>query len=136
MVEELRKKSWEDLHRLWYKCVKEKNRIGTATWGRKRSKIGFGDFESDERKKEVVKTMNGIKHVLTERYYAWEDAVELAKEDPEINLAGKGGSVYTPREYLEDEVFEDEPVEQKAIDPAAIPAEAVPGKGAEQSSKP
>ena len=53
--------------------------------------------------------MQGIKHVLTERWYAWEDAVELAKADPEVNMSGEG-SAYTPKDYLESD------------DPAAISA--------------
>lgn len=85
--------------------------------------------------------MSSIKHVLTERYYAWEDAVELAKKDPEINMSGDG-AVYTPREYLEDadeaeymtESAAEETSEQKVVDTAAIPGEAAPGKGAEQSA--
>lgn len=51
--------------------------------------------------------MKGIRHVLTERYYLWEDAVQLATKDPEINLSGLG-QVYTPEEFLveEDQVEE------------------------------
>ena len=30
--------------------------------------------------------MRAIKHVLTERWYAWEDARKLAKRDPGVNL--------------------------------------------------
>jgi large subunit ribosomal protein L47 len=50
--------------------------------------------------------MRGIKHVLTERLYAWEDAVELAKTDPEIDLSGEG-QVYTPGAFVEEESAED-----------------------------
>lgn len=39
---------------------------------------------------QVRKTQNGIKHVLTERFYAWEDAVKLAEKDPEIVFTEKG----------------------------------------------
>jgi large subunit ribosomal protein L47 len=45
--------------------------------------------------------------VLTERYYVWEDATKLAKEDPEINLSGEG-QIYTPKEFL----VEEDPVEE------------------------
>jgi len=45
--------------------------------------------------------MRGIKHVLTERQYAWEDAVKLAESDPEINVSGEGPA-FTPSEYLEE----------------------------------
>jgi hypothetical protein len=52
--------------------------------------------------------MRNIRHVLTERYYAWEDARKLAESDPEINLAGggKNGPVFTPSEYFEEEVVD------------------------------
>lgn len=55
--------------------------------------------------------MKSIRHVLTERYYLWEDAVKLAKEDPEINLSGTG-QVYTPQEFL----MEDDHVEEISQD--------------------
>lgn len=44
--------------------------------------------------------MRGIKHVLTERQYAWEDAVKLAEEDPEIDMSGEG-PLFTPSDYME-----------------------------------
>lgn len=48
--------------------------------------------------------MRAIKHSLTERFYTWEDAVDVAMSDPEINLhAGEGEQVYTPSAY-EDEL--------------------------------
>ena len=53
MVEELRSKSWDDLHKLWWVCVKERNRIATASFERKRSDLGFGDAEASARDNEV-----------------------------------------------------------------------------------
>jgi len=100
-VEELRHKSWDDLHRLWWVCVKERNRIATTVWERNKSHMGFGETESKNRDHQVRRTMRAIKHALTERFYAWEDAVELAKEDPEVNLAGDGPA-FTPSDYLEE----------------------------------
>lgn len=66
--------------------------------------------------------MKSIRHVLTERYYLWEDAVALAKEDPEINLSGIG-QVYTPQEFLveEDEVEEVTQEEFEKIKAGEIP---------------
>jgi large subunit ribosomal protein L47 len=46
--------------------------------------------------------MSRIKHVLTERFYVWEDAMDLAQTDPEIDLSGNG-PVFRPAAYLEDE---------------------------------
>lgn len=53
MVEELRHKSFDDLHRLWWVCVKERNRIATATWERNKSELGFGDAEAKARDFQV-----------------------------------------------------------------------------------
>ncbi|KAK0714637.1 mitochondrial 39-S ribosomal protein L47 (MRP-L47)-domain-containing protein [Lasiosphaeris hirsuta] len=110
-AEELRHKSWEDLHKLWWVCVKEQNRIATAKWERDNRQLGYGGAEAETRRKTVLATQKAIKHVLTERFYAWEDAVELAKSDPEINLSGDGPA-FTPQEYLEEVPGEGAPVEE------------------------
>jgi large subunit ribosomal protein L47 len=52
-VEELRGKSWEDLHALWWVCAKERNRIATESYERKRIDAGYGDFESTFRDRTV-----------------------------------------------------------------------------------
>jgi large subunit ribosomal protein L47 len=75
--------------------------------------------------------MQGIKHVLTERQYAWEDAVKLAETDPEIDLSSQG-PVFTPKEYLEE--AEDVPGESETAESTndsteplkAVPSETTP----------
>ncbi|KAL6698282.1 mitochondrial 39-S ribosomal protein L47 (MRP-L47) domain-containing protein [Trichoderma pleuroticola] len=111
-VEELRRKSWEDLHALWWKCCKERNMLATARAELLRGKLGFGEREIDSRDEEVTKTMRAIRHALTERFYTWQDAVEVAKSDPEINLEGGEGQVYTPSAY--EEGYDDVPVAEEA----------------------
>jgi large subunit ribosomal protein L47 len=58
---------------------------------------------------QVRLTQRAIKQVLTERYYSWRDAEDIAKEDPEINLSGEGPT-YIPSDFVED-VMEEEQFE-------------------------
>lgn len=52
-VQELREKSWDDLHKLWWVCVKERNRIATSNLERERLKAGYGEYEASERDRVV-----------------------------------------------------------------------------------
>ncbi|KAI3402137.1 hypothetical protein diail_66 [Diaporthe ilicicola] len=144
-VEELRRKSWEDLHSLWWVCVKERNRIATANWERSKGKYGYGDNESKLRETEVRKTQAAIKHALTERFYAWEDARKLAQTDNDVNLSGEGPA-YTPglsssefEDTAQEETFTEQRVagersegtqenrpSEGAVDPSTIPDSAKP----------
>ncbi|OTA97298.1 hypothetical protein M434DRAFT_392013 [Hypoxylon sp. CO27-5] len=131
-VEELRHKSWEDLHKLWWVCIKEQNRIATARKEKARLKLRSGDEETTERLLEVRKTMKSIKHALTERFYLWEDARKLAQTDPEVDL-GNTNRPYTPSSYLEEEIQNAESIEgqqegtenlsaAEKVDPSTLPA--------------
>ncbi len=46
--------------------------------------------------------MRAIKHALTERYYTWQDAVDVARSDPEIDFESRDGQVYKPSAYEDD----------------------------------
>jgi len=62
--------------------------------------------------------MQAIKHALTERFYAWEDAVDVAKEDPEIQWEGaEDGQMFVPSAY-EDEYATEQPWDKPAADPS------------------
>ncbi|KAF3183225.1 54S ribosomal protein L4 mitochondrial [Orbilia oligospora] len=89
-VEELRHKSWDDLHKLWWACVKERNILATQQLERERVKPGYGESEAYTRNRLVRDTQRAIKHALTERYYAWQEALKVAESDSDIDLSGKG----------------------------------------------
>ncbi|CAZ85308.1 unnamed protein product [Tuber melanosporum] len=87
---ELRRKSWEDLQKLWWVCVKERNIMETQKIERQRLQPGYGEFESNTRYGQIRVTQRAIKHVLTERYYVWQEAQKIAATDPDIDLSDKG----------------------------------------------
>jgi large subunit ribosomal protein L47 len=63
-VKELRRKSYDDLHKLWYILYKERNMLLTETNLARRH--GYEMVQPD-RKSKVQKSMGAIKHVLGER---------------------------------------------------------------------
>ncbi|KFY07607.1 hypothetical protein V492_06988 [Pseudogymnoascus sp. VKM F-4246] len=130
-AEELRQKSWEDLHSLWWVCCKERNRIATETHERERLEAGYGDYEAKMRDTAVRKTQRAIKQVLTERYYSWEDARKLAASDPEVDLSGEGPA-HTPSL----DAFELEDLTPEQLEAEAAEAAAVEGSGKDQPVKP
>jgi hypothetical protein len=69
--------------------------------------------------------MRAIKHTLTERQYAWEDARKLASADPSITVEGDR-LVYDEEldEYEEEEEVETDAFERDSRD-AGTPEEKV-----------
>ncbi|KXS99598.1 hypothetical protein AC578_2228 [Pseudocercospora eumusae] len=122
-IEELRVKDWDDLHRLWWTCLKERNRLLTYANERKRVGNMYGPYESRERDNTIKRTMKNIKYVLTERWYSWENARVAAMQDPEINMYADldaGEAAYLPSK----DSFEPEP--QASADAEAQPEMSPP----------
>merc|ERR1712194_465942 len=63
-AKELRRKSYDDLHKLWYVLYKEKNML--LTEGNLARRHGYELVQPDRRKK-VGKSMGAVKHVMGER---------------------------------------------------------------------
>ncbi|KAL4366711.1 hypothetical protein GQ457_05G034230 [Hibiscus cannabinus] len=80
---ELRLKSWDDLHKLWYVLLKEKNMLMTQ---RQMLHAQNLRFPNPERVPKVRKSMCRIKQVLTER--AIEDP------DPRRSLETLSASIF------------------------------------------
>ncbi|CAK4033655.1 54S ribosomal L4, mitochondrial [Lecanosticta acicola] len=98
---ELRKKDWDDLHRLWWVCLKEANRLQTQKAERNRLGEMYGDYENDARMKATKTTMDKIRTVLLERWYAWENARSEAMLDEEVNMYAEldnNEQAYFPKE--------------------------------------
>ncbi|QIX00933.1 hypothetical protein AMS68_006450 [Peltaster fructicola] len=117
-VAELRKKDFDDLWRLYWTCIREVNRINTYEMERSRLKIHFGEHEARLRLEEAQKTQKAIKHALTERWYQFESARELAMGDPEINLYANhenGEPAYLPSQGDVFESIEDASARKEAV---------------------
>ncbi|KAL5704487.1 hypothetical protein ACHQM5_022912 [Ranunculus cassubicifolius] len=79
---ELRLKSWDDLQKLWYVLLKEKNMLMTQ---RQMLHAQNLRFPNPERIPKVRKSMCRIKHVLTERAIEEADARRSAEMKKMIN---------------------------------------------------
>lgn len=74
-IQELRERSWEDLHGLWHVCVRERNRIATSDFERERIQAGYGGFESQERDRVV--SFSPAVYAVTFIYMSWNAAWRL-----------------------------------------------------------
>lgn len=98
-VQDLRRKSFEDLHALWYVCLKEMNKIG-------REKVIYEDVGSAkiqqcmEFEDKLKNSMLAIRQVLTER----ESALSNAKA--EFGVIGEAYLNEFKQEYLQSENVE------------------------------
>ncbi|KAL1933576.1 hypothetical protein VTP01DRAFT_7666 [Rhizomucor pusillus] len=71
-AKELRQKSFEDLHKLWYVLLKERNVLATQRGEARRQQLSTDVFDNSDRMKKVRKSMARIKLVLNERQREYE----------------------------------------------------------------
>ncbi|KAI5952090.1 MRPL4 [Candida theae] len=77
---ELRRKSFDDLHTLWYLTLKERNVLAREV--RLGESLGMGDFRQfNMLDNKLIKTQKRIKQVLLERHIAFE----RAQASPDVN---------------------------------------------------
>ncbi|KAJ1303530.1 hypothetical protein OPQ81_011715 [Rhizoctonia solani] len=81
LASELRRKSFKDLHTLWYVLARERNLLATQAAEARRSQIESRLTTNIlQRDLRCRKSMARIKQVLNERRLAYDDAVKLFKE--------------------------------------------------------
>ena len=61
---EAQRQDGNDLHSLWWTCVKERNRLATEKLERARVNAGYGDYENQHRDEAVQKTMKAIQDLM------------------------------------------------------------------------
>lgn len=75
----------------------------------------------------MKRTQVGIRHVLLERWYAFEDARKLARHDPTVDLTGEDIAYDKYRLRKEGEVPKESPHSQQRADPDMIEIPPRPG---------
>ncbi|KAJ7600711.1 mitochondrial 39-S ribosomal protein L47 (MRP-L47)-domain-containing protein [Mycena floridula] len=81
---ELRLKSFQDLHTLWYVLLRERNLLATQRIEAGRASVA--DALSPEDNHLVMKSMERLKAVLNERRLAYEGAVKLAEAEQLVQV--------------------------------------------------
>ncbi|KLO05541.1 MRP-L47-domain-containing protein [Schizopora paradoxa] len=87
---ELRRKSFKDLHTLWYIVLRERNLLASQRAEAKRLEINVTMLSAAKRDYMCRKTMARIKQVLNERRIAYERAVAIRQE--EFSTEGEEGA--------------------------------------------
>ncbi|KIX93583.1 uncharacterized protein Z520_10761 [Fonsecaea multimorphosa CBS 102226] len=98
---ELSAKSFEDLHKLYWVCVKEQNRTLTREKERQRLRAGYGEVESEERVAVVRETMTLIREVLVDRQLSYNQARILVGQKEVAEILDETRSVLEDDNQLE-----------------------------------
>lgn len=101
-IPELRRKSFNDLHSLWYNCLKERNVLA-----REQHLLNTENEQPDSPymrlSDEIRETMWRIRHVLSERHHAYDRSQELLPQyKAQILEEFKENYLTAPKEEEED----------------------------------
>ncbi|KAI0927249.1 hypothetical protein AcV5_007836 [Taiwanofungus camphoratus] len=86
---ELRRKSFKDLHTLWYVLLRERNLLATQNEEARRLQIRRGMLLADKKALRCRKSMARIKYVINERRLAYEGAMKIIAGRRETELAAR-----------------------------------------------
>ncbi|CCM03529.1 uncharacterized protein FIBRA_05663 [Fibroporia radiculosa] len=86
---ELRRKSFKDLHTLWYVLMRERNLLVTQNEEARRHKIPLEMLATQNKLLRCRKSMARIKYVINERRLAYEKATQAYNKQREADLAGE-----------------------------------------------
>ncbi|PSR74792.1 hypothetical protein PHLCEN_2v9506 [Hermanssonia centrifuga] len=127
---ELRRKSFKDLHTLWYVLLRERNLLATQKAEIRR--LGGSHMRTPITPKlfRVRKSMARIKYVVNERRLAYEGAVKIFTDNREAGLAEKREKKEAYRQLLADKADKEAKVKAKAEAEARREAGTEEGKAA------
>ena len=81
-IQELRRKSFEDLHALWYVCLRERNILLRESQIYKTWNADFSDQDKfRQTPDEIHNTMWRIRHVLSERDHSYRNGLKEFREN-------------------------------------------------------
>ncbi|KAH9950576.1 MRP-L47-domain-containing protein [Amylocystis lapponica] len=83
---ELRRKSFKDLHTLWYVLLRERNLLASQIEEGRRLGVVREAMRADVKSAKCRKSMARIKYVINERRLAYEGAVKILSEQREKEM--------------------------------------------------
>jgi large subunit ribosomal protein L47 len=108
---ELRRKSFRDLHTLWYVLVRERNLLATQKATYRRSTVGLGLLNNvEKRAHQCRKSMARMKYVINERRLAYEGAMKIHAEKMELAAKEKQKEVEKQRRDSADIIHQEQKV--------------------------
>ncbi|EKM49520.1 uncharacterized protein PHACADRAFT_265045 [Phanerochaete carnosa HHB-10118-sp] len=116
---ELRRKSFKDLHTLWYVLLRERNLLATQQEEGRRLGIFASRMSTSVQSHKVRKSMARIKYVINERRLAYEQAIKILEEKRLAKLSEEEKQ----GEEQEEQIAREEQKAEQKLAPEAPPQE-------------